>query len=184
MKQQQQTMMLSPRANAERKYNLARANLLLALIFTVVNVVLTLVNADIYFLFSAFMPLVAVELGIGMATEFGTTVMVLLVAIGIALLVPCLLCWIFSKKKMGWMIAALVYFVFDTAFLLLFALLLGMLTSIIDILFHAWIIYYMIVGVKAGIALKTLPEDEEPELASIDGAAEKNVWDDITPPEA
>ena len=108
----------------------------------------------------------------------------MLVAIGIALLVPCLLCWLFSKKKMGWMIAALVYFVFDTAFLLLFALLLGMLTSIIDIVFHAWIIYYMIVGVKAGIALKTLPEDEEPELASIDGAAEKNVWDDITPPEA
>ena len=176
--------MLSPRAEAERKYGLARGNLLLALVFTVVNVVLTLVNADIYFLFSAFMPLVMVDLGVALVPDLGTPVLVVMAVIGVALIVPCLLCWIFSKKKNGWMIAALVYFVFDTAFLLLFALAFGVFTSIVDILFHAWIIYYMIVGVKAGIALKTLPEDEEPELASLDGNGEKNVWDDITPPEA
>ena len=114
--------MLSPRAEAERKYGLARGNLLLALIFTVVNIVLTLVNADIYFLFSAFMPLVMVDLGVALVPDLGTPVLVIMAVIGVALIVPCLLCWIFSKKKMGWMIAALVYFVFDTAFLLLFSL--------------------------------------------------------------
>ena len=175
-------MTLSPRANAERKYNIARSNLLLALIFTVVNVVLTLVSADMYFLFSAFMPLVMVELGVALAPDLGSVTMIVMTAIGVVLIIPCLLSWIFSKKKSGWMIAALVYFVFDTAILLLFALAFGMFTSIIDIVFHAWLIYYMIVGVKAGIALKTLPEEEEP--ASLDGAAEKNVWDDMTPPQA
>ena len=175
--------MLSPRANAERKYTMARNNLLLAFGFTVVNVVLALVNADTYFLFSAFMPYIIAVLGVGMATELGTIAVVVMGAISFALIIPCLLFWIFSKKKYGWLIAALVYFVFDTAFLLLFLFLFGDFTSIIDILFHVWLLYYMIVGVKNGIALKTLPADEEPELASMDGATEKNVWDDLTPPQ-
>ena len=174
--------MLSPRANAERKYTAARYSLLMALAFTVINVVGAILNSEYYFLFSAFMPYIVAALGVGMAVELGSTVLVVMGAISVVLIVPFLLSWIFSKKKTGWMIAALVYFVFDTAFMLLFLLLFGDFTSIIDILFHAWLIYELIVGVKAGIALKTLPEDEEPELVNEIG--EKNVWDDLTPPNA
>ena len=176
--------MLSPRANAERKYTMARNNLLLALVFTVVNVVLAIVNADLYFLFSAFMPYIAAALGVGMAAELGAIALVVMGAISIVLIVPCLLSWIFSKKKSGWMIVALVYFVFDTALLLLFMLLFGDFTSILDVVFHAWVLYYLIVGIKAGIELKTLPEDEVSELINETEPQEKNVWDDLTPPEA
>ena len=55
--------MLSPRANAERKYTAARNSLLMALVFTVINVVGAILNSEYYFLFSAFMPYIVAALG-------------------------------------------------------------------------------------------------------------------------
>ena len=180
----QQQMALSPRAAAERKFALARNTMLLILVFSLINIVSAMANSDYYFLFSASVPYILAVLGVGIAQELGNTVMVVMGTIGIALLVPYLLSWIFSKKKYGWLVVALVYFVLDTVCMLLFLLLFGDFTSIIDIFFHAWVIYELVVGVKAGIALKTLPEEEETELASMEATEEKNVWDDLTPPEA
>lgn len=177
-------MTLSPRIAAERKYAMARNSLLMVLLFSVINVVAALANSDYYFLFSASVPYLTALLGVGFAADLGNTVMIVMGVISVALLVPYLLSWIFSKKKYGWLVVSLVYFVLDTVCMLLFLLLFGDFTSIVDIVFHGWVIYEMVVGVKAGIALKTLPEDEEPELASVEEAQEKNVWDDITPPEA
>jgi hypothetical protein len=47
--------------NLETKYNSSIANLLLVVVFSAVNIVLLLVNANTYFLFSAFLPYFAVD---------------------------------------------------------------------------------------------------------------------------
>ncbi len=179
----QQAAPLSPRANAERKYAIARSSLIWILLLSVVNVVAVLMNSEYYFLFSAYVPYLVAALGVGFGAEFGTIVTVVMGAISLALLLPYLLSWIFSKKKYGWLVASLIWFVLDTVCMLLFLLLFGDFTSIIDIAFHAWIICEAVIGIKAGIALKTLPE-EEPEPADMNEVTEKNVWDDLTPPEA
>ncbi len=60
-------------------------------------------------------------------------------AFAVLVLVPYLLCWIFSKKRRGWMIAALVLFAVDTGALVVDTL--GsddVLYNLPDLLFHIW----------------------------------------------
>ena len=72
-----------------------------------------------------------------------------------------LLAWLCSKKQwVGWLIFALVFFVLDTVGMLLSIVIAT--DMIIDILFHAWVIYYLILGIHAHFKLKKLPPDEEP----------------------
>ena len=56
---------LSPRQQLESKYSASRANLLLVVVFSAINLFLTLTESDTYFLFSAYIPLIVS--GIGMA---------------------------------------------------------------------------------------------------------------------
>lgn len=90
---------------------------------------------------------------------------VLYLAVGLAsavlVLVPYLLCWIFSKKRRGWMIAALVLFAVDTGALVVDTL--GsddVLYNLPDLLFHIWVLVYLVLGVKhAQQALAPQPEE-------------------------
>ena len=54
---------LSKRQRLEQKYNSARINLALVVAFTLVNLVLLAVNADTYFLFSAYVPYLITSVG-------------------------------------------------------------------------------------------------------------------------
>lgn len=65
-------------------------------------------------------------------------------------------CWVFSKNnKVGWLIFALVFFAIDTVILLLF---LGIQAdSILNIVFHGWVIVSLIMGIRASYKLKKLP---------------------------
>ena len=167
---------ISERQNLQNKYNICRANLLLVVIFSVVNMVLPAVGSQSYFLFSAFVPFFLAYVGAdatGMfPDEFYATyyapgefepadISVLIVMLAIALVIVALyfLCWIMSKKHgIGWIITALVLFGLDTVMMFLiqgFAV-----DSIIDILFHAWVIYYLIVGIVSYLKLKNLPEED------------------------
>ena len=98
-----------------------RYSLLLILIFTVVNLVLLLVDSDRYFLFSASVPYYFTAFGIGMDSALsggiGTFTITALV-ISLLILAVYLLCWILSKKRTGWLTAALVLFCVDTVGLL------------------------------------------------------------------
>ena len=99
--------------------------------------------------------------------------------LGILLTVPYLLCWIFSKNKPGWMVAALVFFAFDC---LALVMIYDLVSVIIDILFHAWVMFYLITGVKHGFALKKLPEDEPlPEFGEILTEGETPAAEDTAP---
>ena len=193
---------LSPRLAAENTYNTARANLLLVILFTVINICMLLFGSGSYFLFSAAVPYNMVLVGVLLCGRFegaeeyfleiGTEplpsiVLVVLSVLAFIVLAIYLVCFLFcGKHRVGWMITALVFFGIDT---------LGMLVmdgisidSLMDILFHIWVLYYLIAGVTAHDKLKKMPPDEEPDLAAATDAAivdpapeaaETNVWDTL-----
>lgn len=145
---------------ALQKYAAARSNLLVMVCFTLVNIVLLFLKADVMMLFSATVPYFAAMLGL--VDESGLLLVpgILIAAIG---LIVCFLCWLLSKKNYGWMIAALVLFILDTAALIGLYIWTGDFSGILDLAIHIWVLYYLIVGVKYGKQLKNMPE-EVPEV--------------------
>lgn len=153
------TAPMSPREETQQKYNRSRANLLLVTIVSVVNLFTMALNYS-YFLFSARMPAFILEVILSEVSEGETipfTDLLIPIVIGIIMTVPYLLCWIFSKKRPGWMVAALVFFAIDCILLLTMYYLSAV---IVDLLFHAWVMFYLITGVINGFKLKKMPEDE------------------------
>ena len=107
----------------ENKMKSARHSLLLVIIFTIVNLVLLLADGNTYFLFSASVPFYLTVFGMGMDAEMGISVFTTTaLVISAVILAAYLLCWIFSKRKVGWYTVALVLFIIDTALLVLMAL--------------------------------------------------------------
>lgn len=168
------------KARLEGKYRTSRYNLLLVIIFTVINIVLLVTQSNTYFLFSASVPYFIADIGMlfaGMYPEefyFETgfqpmldiTGFVFVLSIAIVILLAYLLCFIKSKnRKVGWLIAALVFISADTAM----CLVLYGLEGVIDIVFHGWVIFDLACGIKAYRDLKKLPEpvpeEETQELA-------------------
>lgn len=165
---------LSGRKVLENKYANARTNILLVIGFTVINLILLVSNSSTYFLFSAYIPYVLVDLGMllsgkydgeytaqlleGMETIPQALPVMLVVAVVILALYA--LCWVFSKKfKKGWLITALVFFGVDSLVMLLLS---GfMVESLIDYAFHAWVIVSLAMGISACGKMKKLPPEEE-----------------------
>ncbi len=96
-----------------------RYSLLLIVILTVVNLIMTILDTNTYFLFSASVPYYLVFVGMartvcgrrlecqGNAHLHGLVIALVIVAV-------YLLCWLLSKKRAGWLTAALVLFIIDT----------------------------------------------------------------------
>ena len=166
-------------------------NLLLVVAFTIVNILLLVANANSYFLFSAFIPYFLTSMGMLLCGRFpeefytdefsnmeffDNSVFVVILIISIAITLLYLLAWFMSRKnRSGWLVFALVLFSIDT---------LGMLflngiaiDSIMDILFHAWVIYYLIIGISASSNLKSLPADTTAEdlAINLDDIQESNA---------
>lgn len=170
--QDQEVQPVSQRQKLEGRYASSRHNILLVLAFTAINMVLLLANSNTYFLFSAYIPYAIVDLGMFLCGKypaeiygdlsqyefFGTEVLAICIAVAAVICVLYLLCWLFSKKKrVAWMIIALVMFVLDTALMLLAGV---SADNIIDVIFHGWVILSLSMGVAARFKLKKLPEEE------------------------
>ncbi len=136
------------------------------LILTAVNIVLLFFDSSAMLLFSATIPYLVVLFGI---TLEETAAIVFACSIAAVIIIVYLSAWIFSKKKYGFMVLALVMFLIDTAFMMGIFLWSGDFSGILDVLIHAWVLYYLIIGVKNGRKLKKLP----PETAS-------EVWSDAS----
>lgn len=147
----------SPRENLKKKYDNCRSNLLLVIIFTVINCILLFTKSETMFLFSATIPYFVMVLGV-----FSEIYELLIASIVIAVVIVVLyfLCWLFSKKRYGWLIAALVLFSLDTLALIGLYLLMEDFSGIFDLLVHIWVLYYLISGIVHGVKLKKTPEDE------------------------
>lgn len=140
------------------KFQSARANLLLMIILTAVNIVLLFSGSESMMLFSATVPYLAVILG--MATQIEIMVIVA-TCFAAAIILIYLLCWVMSKRHYGWMIAALVMFVLDTAAMGLMYFSAGEISGLLDVAIHAWVLYYLVVGVTSGKKLCNAPAEEE-----------------------
>lgn len=170
---------LSPREKYEQKYKASRMNLLLVIIMTAINLILLITNSDRYFLFSAFVPYYTAFIGmflcgrfpeeyyeeVGDITFLHDSVFIILLIVAILLTLLYLLAFFLSnKRRVGWIIFALSFFVLDTIGMLAIQ---GIaLDSILDIVFHGWVIFDLTMGIVAYCKLKKLPSEEEEAIFS------------------
>lgn len=145
-----------PRAIALQKYTSARQNLLLMIALTALNAIILAFGSNTMLLFSATVPYLAVVYGV---VSESTPFLIACIFAAVGMLTAYFLCWLLSKKHYGWMIAAMVMFIIDTAVMVLHYLLIGDFSGILDVIIHVWVLYYLILGVRYGYQLKTLPED-------------------------
>lgn len=147
-----------------KRYKAARMNLIVMLAFTLCNVGLGLYGSDRYYLFSNTLSYVFAIYGRAYYEALGDKID-LLVGGGLAVLVlvPYLLCWIFSKKRRGWMIAALVLFSLDTIFMLAEYLPFFEPSLLLDIAFHIWVLVYLVLGVISGPRM--LEQEDNPDIS-------------------
>ena len=136
----------------ERKYNTARSNLIAVVAFTIINIFLASIGSDWHFLFSANVPMLFVYFFYEVL--LGVGIVLALVSISVYVI-----CWHFSKKNGGWIVAALIFFIIDGLVLLLLLMLFQAFeaTVIVDLIFYIWILYYLVTGTRAWFKLKALP---------------------------
>ena len=150
------------RQKLQQRYATARVNLLLMMILTVVNIALLFTPMDLMMLFSAAVPYYGVAFGAFVEVP---AFLIFTLAVAAVILVLYLLCWIYSKKHVAWMIVALVLFAIDTLMLIPATLLLLETPPILDFVFHALVLYYLILGTVSGCKLKKLPAETAEEAA-------------------
>lgn len=182
--QNQEAQPVSQRQRLEGNYVAARKNILLVLAFTTINLILLVANSNTYFLFSAYIPFAIVDWGMFLSGRYpaevysqfedfeplGMSLLVISLVIAVVICLLYLLCWLFSdKKRVGWLITALVLFATDTILMLLGGI--G-LESIMDVIFHGWVIISLSMGISAYFKLKKLPPEEEPIPAEEPASAE------------
>ena len=169
----EKTQQLPQREMLVNKYMRARHNLLLIVIFTLINIVLLLSKSNTYFLFSATIPYYLADLGMllcgkypeeyyadmGEVVFLNNNFMVFVLVIAAVILLMYLLSWIFSKKpRVGWMIFALVFFLLDTLTMLW---VMGISADmIIDIVFHIWVLVSLTIGIVSYFKFKKLPIED------------------------
>ncbi len=169
----QKQVNMTEKQRLTNKYNTSRNNILLVVVFTLINSVLLFTGSDSYFLFSASIPYYFTLFGLlytgrmpadwyeGWEDFVPDPDTVLAVYLGIAIIAIVLyaLCWLLSKKKgYGWLIVALVMFAIDTAGMFYLA---GFSADmILDIVFHGWVLVSLVSGVITAKKLKKLPEED------------------------
>ena len=141
-----------------RKFKGARDKLLVLIVTTIISVALTVLNVFISY-FSLFAPIFAIFL----LENVG-------IIIAGCMILMYLLCYFLSKKYKVLMLVALILFIVDTLILLAFVLYTLEVQSkyvLIDIAFHAFILYYLINGVVAWDKMRKAPTEEVVEAESI-----------------
>ena len=145
------------RMQAEKTYNSARSWALLVFVLSVVNVV-SIATSETYFLFSSYVSQILTVLGLEFSaiSEGNSAFLIVFGVLAVLVAVPYLLCFIFSKKHRGWLIAALVLFSIDTLILLVDVVSVGFQSGIIDVVLHGVTIFLFAAGVGKGKELARL----------------------------
>ena len=146
----------------------ASGTLLLVTIFSIINTVLYAIGSDSYFLFTAYFPYFLgilgvtclsgdVELGIEQMPGVGA----LLLSIAAVVIIIYFVCWLFSRKKFGWLVAGTVLFSLDTIYMLWKAVESNDLAWFVtDIIIHALVLIELGIAISAAVKLKKLPAQE------------------------
>ncbi|MCL2884240.1 MAG: hypothetical protein FWF49_01980 [Oscillospiraceae bacterium] len=130
------------------------------LVFTLVNLLLMIVQANLYFLFSASMPIFTLAFFQGMASAAENDAIVVMGFIAaFVLTVPYFIFWLLGKRHRVLMLVAMILFSADTL-LLVGLIVLTVLAStfspsnILDVVFHAFVLFYLINGTVAWAKLR------------------------------
>lgn len=142
------------------KYKQVRLTLLVIIVCSLVNV-FTLTFGDMYYLFSSFFTQLIALVGaeIYLMTE-AIGALVIFAILGVISVVPYVLAYFFSKKHVGWMIAALALFSVDSLLFLIFfllSLLAGDFSGIFDLIIRVYALWSLGAGVKYGLHAKSAP---------------------------
>ena len=140
-------------------YNSARSNLLTMLLFSLINLIFLVVEANTYFLFSSAFSYKIVCLGQLYSYYLQTSsFFVMSLILAVVWLLLFFLCWIFSKKRHGWLIFATLLFALDCIFLALsYTIFIFDPSQLLDILFHIAVMVYLIRGIWAHKKLTHFP---------------------------
>ncbi|MDE5604549.1 MAG: hypothetical protein K2I73_03075 [Eubacterium sp.] len=145
----------------QKRINTAKTSIILVAVLTIANTVLIAINSDMVFTFSAYVPQLVTFIFADMAADMqeksylyiGIAIAILMALIYVAL-------WLGAKKKNVFIIVALVLFGIDSAVLLYDISSYFQASYFIDIAFHAWVIYDLILGIIAYSKLKKIPVEE------------------------
>jgi|GEM_PF-4820301 len=140
----------------------ARQSLLLIVVLTIVNIVLSLFGIDFYFLFSATLPSFIAGLGYGMAEELQNSAFLLIgLAVASIIIILYLACWFFARKRRLFILLALILFTIDCLVLSLFILFTGFeIAYFKDIVFHIFILFFLVSGTIAWKRLRGISVDD------------------------
>ena len=159
----------------DAKYRNGRISLLTIVILSAINLV-SIATIGVYYVFSAYIPLLTVSIGYELYMQSDLfAYYICAVVIAAMLIVPYLLCYIFSKKNKGWMIAALALFSVDSAlFLIDFVSFVadGNFSMILDLVIRVVAIVSLILGVKYGLKVE---KESNPEETDVYFAADDNA---------
>jgi hypothetical protein len=144
------------------KFENARKNLFSVVIFTLINLILTAFNADVSFLFSATLPQIVYEMGELFDTEIGSSIFTIIgFVIAFIMIVAYFVLYAFSKRVRAFILVALIFFCIDSVILLFLIFDMEFSASfLLDIAFHGWVLYYLILGTKAWFNLRGASADD------------------------
>lgn len=149
----------SIRAVHETTYMRSRSSLLWVIVFSLVNVVFALIELGTYFLFSATVPFwVAASGRLGFEKYGSSAYLIIGGTIALFMIGVYFLFWCMSKRHREWMDAATVCFGLDCVGMIL---LIGFdIAFIIDYVFHAYVMYQLVVGSITAHKLAKLPPED------------------------
>lgn len=135
-----------------RRYRTARGSLLAMILVTVINTVMSATgDYESYFVFCDYLAYYCSVYGRVFYEQSGEMLYLIVGCAAVAvILLPLLLCWIFSKKRRGWMIAALVMVSLDTLLIVADAIGYQDISYLLSIAFHVWLIVEMVLAIRAG----------------------------------
>lgn len=169
-------------SQTEAKYKNMRISLLILIVLSFLN--MFSIWADTYFLFSAYIPNLLAIVGFSLYLETNMIFFyALFVIIAIACLIPYLLAFIFSKKHVGWSIAALAFFTIDSiVFLIDFAstVLAGYFYLIPDFAIRIYVFITLVLAVKYGFDAKKERAEKEAVQEAEPASEEQSDSEEIT----
>ena len=121
------------------RFNLARTNLVIVVVFTVINFFLVYFDTGYYFLFSAILPIMFV---------YANT------ALAIGILAAFFLCYLFAERLRALLFVGFILFIIDFVFMILLLFELGAAEFVLDIVFHVWITIILLLGAVSYFKLR------------------------------
>lgn len=145
----------------QKRINVAKTTILMVAVLTLINIAAIVFDAAYSFPFSAYIPQFVTVVFAGSAEQQGTdSILYIGIAIAVLMSLVYVALWFGAKKKNAFLIVALVFFGIDTAFFVYNLILSFDASFIIDIAFHAWVIFDLVLGISACSQLKKIPEEE------------------------